>query len=183
MDTPSASGTRPHLSVGAKFRAALVLGRVSNLPTVWSNCAAGCWLGGWNEPRILVLLGAAATLLYVGGMYLNDACDVEFDRRFRPERPIIAGAITRRTVLTVAVALLLGGIVLLAAIGWPTAVWGAALAAAIVLYDITHKRLSFAPFIMGCCRLLLYLTAASAGFLGITPRALAFGCALGLYVA
>lgn len=171
------------MSLATQCRACLVLGRASNLPTVWSNCLAACWLGGWNRPAVLVVLCAAASLLYVGGMYLNDVCDVEFDRRFRPERPIVAGVVTRRVALNVAVGLLVAGILLLSAIGWRTVAWGSALGAAILAYDITHKQLSAAPFIMGGCRFLLYLSAASAGVHGLTPRAVLFAGALSLYVA
>ena len=37
----------------SRARAWLVLSRGSNLPTVWSNCLAGWWLGGgWlGDPR------------------------------------------------------------------------------------------------------------------------------------
>lgn len=183
MDSPAASRARPDVTSATRLRPWLGLGRVSNLPTVWSNTLAACWLGGWSEPLTLVTLCAAAMLLYVGGMYLNDVCDVEFDARFRPERPIVAGAVTQRSVATAAVAMLACAIVLLVSISWQTALWGAALAVAILLYDVTHKRSSAAPFNMGACRMLLYLTAASAGILGITPRVFIFSLALALYVA
>ena len=68
---------------------ALRLGRVSNLPTVWTNALAGLVLAGqagW-DPRIPPLL-LALSLFYVAGMYLNDAFDREIDARERPERPI-----------------------------------------------------------------------------------------------
>src|ERR1700678_2876396 len=77
-----------------RLRTLLVLGRVSNLPTVWSNCLAGWWLSGgqnyWKLP--LLLLGTSS--LYTAGMFLNDAFDTEFDRQRRPSRPIPSGAIT-----------------------------------------------------------------------------------------
>ena len=75
-----------------QLRTLLVLGRVSNLPTVWSNCLAGWWLSGggnfWKLP--LLLLGISA--LYTGGMFLNDAFDADFDRQRRASRPIPSGA-------------------------------------------------------------------------------------------
>ena len=71
-----------------RLRTLLILGRVSNLPTVWSNCLAGWWLGGGGNTGKLPFLFAGTTLLYIGGMYLNDAFDVEFDRQHRKERPI-----------------------------------------------------------------------------------------------
>ena len=58
----------------------LRLGRVSNLPTVWTNVLAGTALAGgdWNGRRsALVLL--AMSLFYVGGMYLNDYFDRAID--------------------------------------------------------------------------------------------------------
>ena len=92
---------RMNFSVPARpVRALVILGRVSNLPTVWSNCLAGWVLGGGgftgDEPGRVLLLGAGATLLYLGGMFLNDAWDAPFDRQHRPERPIPSGAIRER---------------------------------------------------------------------------------------
>jgi len=81
-----------------RLRTFLILGRVSNLPTVWSNCLAGWWLGGGGNFRNLPFLLAGATFLYVGGMFLNDAFDAEFDRRYRKERPIPSGMIELKSV-------------------------------------------------------------------------------------
>src|SRR5690242_17715937 len=81
-----------------QWRALLILGRVSNLPTVWSNCLAA-WLIAGGGPWSRFATGCAAgTLLYIGGMFLNDAFDVEFDIVRRPERPIPSGQLTRRAV-------------------------------------------------------------------------------------
>ncbi|MBN8245849.1 MAG: UbiA family prenyltransferase, partial [Verrucomicrobia bacterium] len=81
------------------LRTLLILGRVSNLPTVWSNCLAGWWLGGGGgSPWALVRLCLGASLMYVAGMYLNDAFDAEFDRQYRRTRPIPSGAIAESLV-------------------------------------------------------------------------------------
>lgn len=52
------------------------LGRISNLPTVWTNTVAGVVLAGGSlhEGGLPALL-AAFTLFYTGGMFLNDAFD------------------------------------------------------------------------------------------------------------
>src|SRR5262252_9197240 len=105
------------LSFGERLRVLLVLGRVSNLPTVWSNCLAAWLLGGSGRPERFALLCAGATLLYAGGMFLNDAFDVEFDRQHRPERPIIGGEISRQTVWLIAASLLLLGWLALVPLG------------------------------------------------------------------
>ena len=83
-----------------KLTTAAKLGRVSNLPTVWTNVLAGCVLAGGSLGVATVLtLGVLATLLYVAGMFLNDAFDAEIDARERPERPIPAGEVSRAVVL------------------------------------------------------------------------------------
>ena len=58
----------------------LRLGRVSNLPTVWTNVVAGAVLSG-AAPRAatLVALAAALSAFYVGGMYLNDGFDRDIE--------------------------------------------------------------------------------------------------------
>ena len=38
----------------SKLRTLLILGRVSNLPTVWSDCLAAWWLGGGGNVWTLV---------------------------------------------------------------------------------------------------------------------------------
>jgi UbiA prenyltransferase family protein len=166
-----------------KLRAWLVLARVSNLPTVWSNCVAGCWLGGWNSTVNIILLCVAGTFFYTGGMFLNDVCDVTFDRQYKPDRPIITGAITRRQASLATVVLFLSGLLLALAIKPNVLLYGAILVAVITIYDVAHKHVSFAPLLMATCRLILYLMAAAAGVFGITPRSFAFAAALALYVA
>ncbi len=166
----------------SKLRTLLLLGRVSNLPTVWSNCFAGWLLGGGGEwPRFAVLCGGA-TLLYVAGMFLNDAFDVQFDAQHRRERPIPSGAIALGTVWSFGVAMLLAGTALLTLLGITTAVFAVCLAGTILLYDWLHKMITFSPVVMALCRLLLYLTAASAAVTGVTGLAMWCALALAAYV-
>lgn len=164
------------------FRSLLVLGRASNLPTVWSNCLAGWLLGEGGHFSGFVLLCLGATCLYTGGMFLNDAFDVEFDRQHRPERPIPSGAISLGEVWGFGVGWLVLGMVLLAFFGWPTAILSGLLVVSILIYDAVHKLIAFSPFLMALCRFFLFLTAASASDLGITGLALWSSFALGLYI-
>lgn len=164
------------------FRTLLVLGRVSNLPTVWSNCLAGWWLGGGGNYPSLPFLLLGVTLLYVGGMYLNDAFDAEFDRQNRMERPIPSGAITHRLVWKLGMLWLVLGEVCLLLLG-PVAVGlGLALVLCIVVYDALHKLFTFSPVLMGGCRFLVYVIAAEAGTRGVTGWAVWCGLAMGAYV-
>lgn len=154
------------------LRTLLVLGRVSNLPTVWSNALCGWLLGGGGSLARLVAFALGATALYVGGMFLNDAMDADFDRQHRRERPIPSAAIPEALVWKIGGALLLGGTLLLASLGISTALLGVLLLLAILLYDAVHKAVAFSPVIMASCRLLLLLAAASTGANGVTGAAL-----------
>lgn len=147
----------------------LRLGRVSNLPTVWSNCLAGVLLaGGAPEPLPLALLMLALTLFYTGGMLLNDAFDAAFDRQHRPERPIPRGQVAVEEVYAVGFLLLVAGCGALALPAWlaggsPGAaplLGGALLAAVIVYYDWRHKADPLSPLVMACTRGLVYFIAA-----------------------
>ena len=101
-----------HLS--PSWRTYLRLGRVSNLPTIWTNCLAATILAGAVPDLIpLTLISLSISLLYESGMFLNDAFDQEFDRRYRPERPIPSGEITGSTVYKIGFALMAGGLVIL----------------------------------------------------------------------
>jgi 4-hydroxybenzoate polyprenyltransferase len=151
------------------LRLALQLGRISNLPTVWSNVLVGALLAGGSlaDPR-LPLLMLAASLFYVGGMFLNDAFDHGFDAQHRPERPIPSGQVSSRRVFTYGFAMLGLGLVGVAVASrgpdgipaWRALAAGAALAGAIVLYDAHHKGNPLSPLIMGLCRVFVVLTAA-----------------------
>jgi 4-hydroxybenzoate polyprenyltransferase len=156
----------------------LRLGRVSNLPTVWSNVLAGVVLAG-AEPSVPAVLGlcAAFSSFYVGGMFLNDAFDAAIDAEERPERPIPSGQVAARSVFLAgfaALALSTAGLVGLALLlgGSPLAAGaaGAVLAALIVFYDAYHKHNPLSPLVMGLCRVGVYVGAALAVAPGFAPR-------------
>lgn len=154
----------------------LALGRVSNLPTVWTNVVAATVLAGASAtPTAIFAAAAALSLFYCGGMFLNDAFDREIDAVERPSRPIPSGRASSQAVFVLGSAQLIGGAVLLAA----TARAGGAaigrvialavlLAGVIVAYDAFHRRSPAAPWLMGACRALVYLCAAAA--LATEPR-------------
>ncbi|MBM3877896.1 MAG: prenyltransferase [Verrucomicrobia bacterium] len=165
------------------LRTLLVLGRVSNLPTVWSNCLAGWLLGGGGNWHLFTHVCLAATCLYVGGMFLNDAFDAEFDRRHRAERPIPSGAITPRQVWQFGCLWLGAGLLLLIVTNKTAASLGVVLLACILLYDAVHKFVQWAPVLMAACRYFLCLAAAATGDLGVTGLAMWSAFALAFYVA
>jgi len=160
----------------------LVLGRVSNLPTVWSNCLAGWILGGAGPPGPLAWVCAGATLLYVAGMYFNDAFDATFDRQHRPERPIPSGAITATAVWQWGFVWLCGGLACVWHLGTTPAILATLLSAAIIVYDMVHKIFAFSPILMAACRFLLLLLAASIASNGVTGLAVWSALVLAAYV-
>jgi len=143
------------------LRTILVLGRVSNLPTVWTNCMAAWFLAGGTWGAGLGWMMAAGSLLYVGGMALNDAFDAKWDKEHGKDRPIVRGDIAEKTVWILGSIAMLAGAVLAIASGaawW----WVLGLIGAILAYDAFHKRWEGSIFIMGACRMLLFVMAASA---------------------
>ena len=92
---------------------------------------------------------------------MNDACDVGFDRIYRPERPIPSGKIKERTVWLLSFALLTLGVVSISHISKGTAFVSELLLGVIILYNTVHKHISFSPVIIAICRLLLYPLGAT----------------------
>lgn len=178
----------------------LTLGRVSNLPTVWTNCTAAWTVNAFASPALRemprqleelaalpwnqlgwLLLGAS--LLYVAGCTLNDAFDQDFDQRHNPERPIPSGSMSPGSVwLTGSLELAAGAAILLLLAG-VSAPWLIALATAIIVYDAIHKKWVGSVWLMASCRLFLWLAAASAASTALAPLTIAWASCVAIYVA
>jgi len=166
----------------SRLRIYLRLGRVSNLPTVWSNVLAGAVLAGVRPTLAQALgLGLANSLAYVGGMFLNDAFDRHVDARERAERPIPQGLIAPSEVSLVGFGLLAVSLLLLSAFGRALG-GGVALTVAIVVYDLWHKGNPLSPVLMAVCRMLVYVTAALGTSGRVPVPVLAGALVLGAYV-
>jgi hypothetical protein len=164
------------------LRAILILSRLSGLPTIWSNCLAGWWLGGGGNHGDLPFLFAGATFIYLGGAFLNDAFDVEHDRMHRPGRPIPSGAIKLETAWRWGLGWLAAGALSLLALGNVSAVLGLALVVLVVLRSATHRVMGVSVVLSGLCRFLLYILGACVTFRGVTGWAIWCGLALAAYV-
>jgi 4-hydroxybenzoate polyprenyltransferase len=162
----------------------LRLGRVSNLPTVWTNVLAGAVLSGgdWRNWRLGLML-VAMSLFYVGGMYLNDYFDRAIDGRERPERPIPSGHISAHAVAVIGFCLVGAGAIATAAMGPAAAAMAALLAISIVAYDLHHKANPFAPVVMGACRALVYGATATALSEGVSIFVVVAAVAIAAFVA
>lgn len=181
-------------------RALLELCRISNLPTVWSNAVVGYFAGiqTWgiiNEGELLAAgrrtgaeliesitfdpIKAAAllifliipySLLYSGGMILNDYIDRAVDAKERASRPIPSGRINPNTAFWLATGTIVLGVcaVRLFEYGdfwlphtdWWGTIFAFCLAGAIISYNLAHQRTAKSVLLMGLCRGLVVISAA-----------------------
>jgi 4-hydroxybenzoate polyprenyltransferase len=151
------------MSSPGKLTTYLRLGRVSNLPTVWTNTLTGVTLAGATGASKTASFAAILSIFYVAGMFLNDAFDRDIDAKERPDRPIPAGHATAVEVFSIGFGMLGLGVGLLYWMGGFFAAFaGFALAGNIVLYVVWHNKNSLSPVLMGGCRVLVYVTSALA---------------------
>lgn len=186
------------------IRALLELCRISNLPTVWSNCIVGYFAGittfelafsekmgrsfetklnpsnlidsladtPFDWTRLLLHLLIPFSLLYVGGMILNDYLDRSVDAEERPGRPIPSGRIQASTAKWLAIGCFVVGIIgvwwfeqrtiKLDDQPWRATAFGGLLIGTIVMYNLTHQRTARSVLLMGACRALIVLSIAAA---------------------
>lgn len=166
----------------ANFRTYLVLGRVSNLSTVWSNCLCAWLISGGGSSGAFVALLVGSSCLYVAGMYLNDYCDAGFDAEYRQERPIPSQQIDRSSVLWMAICLLVVGFALVAWLSDETLFFALLLVCLIVAYNLVHKRTAIGVPLMAGCRMGLYLLAGAAAESGVSDETVWVGFLMFAYV-
>jgi 4-hydroxybenzoate polyprenyltransferase len=170
-----------------KLKALLDLGRISNLPTVWTNVLA-MWLlagGGEHVLRLFPLI-LGASLIYMAGTTLNDAIDVKFDREYRPERAIPSGVLTEQQVWIIGLAEMGVGALILLVMAKVSFFWLFLLCVAIFVYDFIHKANPKSIYVMGACRAFLYFTAASSvleASIDLSFTILIWGAAILAYIA
>jgi 4-hydroxybenzoate polyprenyltransferase len=155
-------------SFATTLRTYAELGRVSNLPTVITNVLTGCAIGAasgaqtqWNA-LIVIAVCIAIACFYTAGMALNDLADAAIDRVERPSRPIPSGRIAPTHAAAFITILLAVGLVLLGMISLPALLMGGILVSLIIAYDMIHAITSLSVVLMGCCRGMVYVTAAAA---------------------
>lgn len=149
--------------------------RLPNVFTALADIGMGFVLArqGFSPPGLLAALALSSAGLYLAGMVLNDAFDIEVDRRERPQRPLPSGKIAVAQAWALGFTLLALGVVFgwLAGvlyaddvgISWRSGVIASALAGAVLLYDAWLKKTWLGPAGMGLCRFLNVLLGLSAG--------------------
>ncbi|MFT6793432.1 MAG: hypothetical protein ACJAR1_001428 [Rubritalea sp.] len=118
--------------MSAKLKALLATGRVSNLPTVWCNCLVAVLIifhsseTGYQElvrqpwslllTQLAIFLVFISSFFYVGGCFMGDYYDKEFDAKHKPERPIPSGVLSANIVIGIGFPLMLiaclGGVII-----------------------------------------------------------------------
>ena len=168
-----------------RLKTLLELLRLPALFTAMADIFAGYLFGHESlaPARDFVCLLASSSCIYLGGMVLNDVCDVVQDHRERPGRPIPSGRVRRGTALALAVALLAAGVAMAACVSAESVVIAAALVGCVIAYDALLKRTLAGPLVMGACRgLNISLAMSTSAMLGTGP-ALYVALSLGFYVA
>jgi hypothetical protein len=74
------------------------------------------------------------------------------------------------------------GLASAAGLGLTAMLWAAVLCGCIVIYNAVHKWTPLGPFLMGTCRLGVYLLAASTAQQGVTGEVIWKGLALAAYI-
>ncbi|RQW78091.1 MAG: prenyltransferase, partial [Geobacter sp.] len=137
----------------------LELCRISNLPTVWVNTLAAGLLSGspFHLNKFLFLL-LSLSLMYCGGIVLNDFCDAAADAGTRPRRPLPSGRITPfRAGVLFTVSFVSALILLFIAAGGGIAIPALILLLLIVVYDLFHAFSVWTVFFMAGCRFMIYV--------------------------
>lgn len=171
--------------------------RVANVFTAISNVWMGMILATGGLPGwVAVGITVASSLLYLGGMVLNDVFDHQLDATERPQRPIPSGRISLTTASLLGWGLLAAGVVA----GGVTSLFTSTIAPAlismllagmIVAYDGKLKKTVWGPVAMAVCRTLNVLLGMSVGATTIGDSQLSYSLAnvspvpavgIGLYI-
>lgn len=167
------------MSEPGKFRALLATSRLPNIPSVisnvWFGVALGAWQWGWDSDRSLFLKGAVlalcGVLLYLGGNFLNDWHDREWDAEKRPERALPRGLFSPLSYQLRAIRFLGLAIIIAYFINMRCSITAAAIAGCVVIYTLWHKKAVWPVVPMGLCRALLIVM----GFLAVDQEPSATG--------
>jgi len=170
----------------------LQLMRLPNIFTAMADVAMGFLfvkgdadLADW---WVLGLLLGASSMLYVGGVVLNDVVDRELDAVERPHRPLPSGRVTLTAACIFSGILLLAGI----ALGWTAAlavgkllpgIVASLLLACILIYNGLLKTTLLGPPTMGGCRMLNVLLGMSVAGGSFAAENWLVAGGIGLYIA
>ncbi|MCP3868255.1 MAG: UbiA family prenyltransferase [Gammaproteobacteria bacterium] len=141
----------------------LQLVRIPALFTAWSNILAAQLIAHAGRPdvKVMLLLLAASSALYLSGMVLNDCFDLSEDKKDRPSRPLPAGKIPVHIAWRLGWGLMILGLLLAGLAGWLQLAIALLLAITIIGYDGGLKKSPSGVLVMGSCRYLNWLLGLS----------------------
>lgn len=203
IELPDDMESRLQFHNTSTFRSYLELMRLPNVFTAMADVAMGFlfvkplasgW-DPWQDSWTLALLMVASSLLYIGGVVLNDVFDLDIDRTERPERPLPSGRVSLWAarwlgwkLLVVGMLLGIGAVSVGTGGGLFTGHFGSGavaplLAACILVYDAWLKRTAIGPVAMGTCRMLNVLLGMSALGVPLSTDCWLVAGGIGVYVA
>lgn len=152
------------MAISSRWHAFASLIRLPNIFTVLSNVVAAHLVATQTDVQPLVLLMTllASAAFYHGGMVVNDCLDFDEDSQMRPGRPLPAGHFSLRQAWTIAVFMMLFGLILSVQLGGVTGIIALLLAAFIFGYNLSNREGYWGCVWMGCCRFLNWALALSA---------------------
>ena len=132
-------------------------GKISNLLSVFSPLFLSSFILEYLSFSLLSLC-FFATLFYLGGIYLNNFFDSEFDLKFAPQTHFSVFGIPPFLLLLLSSFFFLSGILYsFLSKNLFSGMSSFFLVLFIILYDLLHKKWKWAFFFLGMCRSLLYL--------------------------
>jgi 4-hydroxybenzoate polyprenyltransferase len=156
--------------VRSTFAGFLQLMRLPNVFTAMADVAMGfLFVMGDADLANLWMLGAllaTSSLLYIGGVVMNDVFDRELDAIERPARPLPSGRVTPKAACLFGGACLLVGTMLAWAVSLGAGrllpgVVASLLVACVLTYNAMLKSTPLGPVTMGGCRMLNVLLGMS----------------------
>ena len=143
--------------------------RVAALPTAVSNVCMAFLLSGSQSILALAVLVICSSCFYLAGMVLNDVFDLEQDKRERPHRPIASGKVSVHSAKRLGFGLLFGGLlcslIINAVVEGPfrglPVLAATLLCVLVLLYDSHWKATWLGAPLMGSCRMMNIILAAS----------------------
>ena len=172
----------------SRLRAHLVIARVADLPSVWSNCVAAWALAVGRFLPTLAVMIVALPLIHIGAMYLNNAWNALTRPGQEGETSAKRGPAGRYRSFIIALVFLGAGLFLVWGEGWPTFAMAVGLTGVIVAYDVLNARVGWSPFLMALYHAMIYFTIAVASTKGvntndgINTKLLLWALALAVYV-
>ena len=143
--------------------------RLANLPTIWSNIIVGFGIGfsSSKEHNFSWFVFIGLSLLYIGGIVLNDVFDNKYDYKEKLDKPICLGYVNITVATLIGYFSLIIGLIFTSLPTWINGkiisyeiILSVAIIVSIYIYNKLHKKYLWSLFFMGIARFLVYIVSA-----------------------